>query len=173
MKSLQKFINESLENSTLQNVNVKYNVEPSEFVVEVPVSYSEDDITIYMGDKLFNNLPADKQYSKQFFGKNEEHIFDVYFEYDGFGHSENINDEEANLEWDSHYDNSIKSDTELVHCKFTNLKYVISFDKFELLNNEDKDEKTTLNDIFQATVSNNNNEYSLKISLDPENIECD
>ena len=56
MKSLQKFINESLENSTLQNVNVKYNVEPSEFVVEVPVSYSEDDITIYMGDKLFNNL---------------------------------------------------------------------------------------------------------------------
>ena len=27
MKSLQKFINESLENSTLQNVNVKYNVE--------------------------------------------------------------------------------------------------------------------------------------------------
>ena len=141
-------------------------------VVEVPVSYSEDDITIYMGDKLFNNLPADKQYSKQFFGKNEEHIFDVYFEYDGFEHNDETNHKEPNLEWDSHYDKNINNqDVELENFKLIRLKLVVKFDRFDIQYGSDDNAPKVLEEVFMATVSNDENEYSLELTLDPENIE--
>ena len=52
-----------------------------------------------------------------------------------------------------------------------NLKWIIKFDKFEIQYGEGDDIKQTLETIFMATVSNDQNEYDLTLTLDPNNIE--
>ena len=172
MKSLIQFIKESYDVYQLKEITVKYTINPEEYIVQGPTSYSEDDITIYMGDKLFNNIPSSEDNAKKFFGKNAENIFDVYFEYDGFEYNEDLNYKKPNLEWDAHYDKNLNNnDVKLINFVFKNIKLVIKFDKFEIQYGEGDDIKQTLETIFMATVSNDQNEYDLTLTLDPNNIE--
>lgn len=172
MKSLIQFIKESYDVYQLKEITVKYTINPEDYIVQGPKSYSEDDITIYMGDKLFNNIPSSEDNAKKFFGKNAENIFDVYFEYDGFEYNEDLNDKKPNLEWDAHYDKNLNNDdVELINFVFKNIKLVIKFDKFEIQYGEGDDIKQTLETIFMATVSNDQNKYDLTLTLDPNNIE--
>lgn len=171
MKRLSDYIYESIDVLRLNEVTIKYTVNPEEYIVQVPNSYSEDDTTIYMGDKLFTNCPSSEDHANDFFGKNADNIFDVYFEYDGFEHNDSLNDKSPNLEWDAHYDKNVSEDAELINYKFDNLMLVIKFDRFDMTNTDEYHIKETLEKIFMATVSNDYNEYNLDLSLKPENIE--
>jgi hypothetical protein len=78
---------------------------------------------------------------------------------------------EINLEWDPKYNQSKSEDVTLHYFKLTNLKYVIGFDRFDILNGSDDNVENVLKEIFMATVSNDYNEYPIEISLDEKNIE--
>ena len=121
------------------------------------------------------DLPSNNDKAKHFFGKNAENISDAYFEYDGYEHLtsdevENKSDIDINLEWDPKFTTN-NNDKNLDLFSFKNLKYVISFDGFDLLDGKDKNIKDVLATIFKATVSNNTNVYPITISLDTNNIE--
>jgi hypothetical protein len=126
MKKLINYIKESYESYRLNNVTVKYNVKPSDFIIEAPENYQESDIQQYLDDKLLINLPSGVDYSEKFFGKNYESISDAYFEYKTFEHLQNKPSGSIDLKWDSRYLDSVK-DTTLNYFKLTNLKYIIVF----------------------------------------------
>jgi hypothetical protein len=73
-------LNEAYDVYRLNEVIVKYNVVPEDYIVQAPNTYTEDNITLFMADKLFNNVPSSADNADKFFGKNAENIFDVYFE---------------------------------------------------------------------------------------------
>jgi hypothetical protein len=45
------------------------------------------------------------------------------------------------------------------------------FDRFDILNGSDDNVQRVMEEVFNATVSNNDNEYPIEITLDPKNIE--
>ena len=49
---------------------------PEEFIIEAPENYQESDIQQYLDDKLLPELPSNIKYSEQFFGKNNDNIYD-------------------------------------------------------------------------------------------------
>lgn len=174
MKTLNQFINEAYKTYRLNNVIVKYDCHPNEFIIQAPETFQESDIQQYMDDKLLINLPSGEQYSEQFFGKNYENIYDVHFEYDTFEHLDSekkINEKDINLKWDPKYNNAKNKDIVLNYYKVINLKYIIEFDRFDILNGNDDNVKAVLDEVFSATVSNAENEYPIEISLDTKNIE--
>jgi hypothetical protein len=171
MKTLKTYINESYETYRLNNVKVTYDCKPDEFIVEAPETYQESDIQQYLDDKLLINLPSGIDYSEKFFGKNHDSISDIYFEYDTFEHMKDENKpSKISLKWDPRYNNNNK-DVTLNYFKITNLKYIIIFDRFDILNGNDDNVQRVLEEVFMATVSNNENEYPIEISLDTKNIE--
>jgi hypothetical protein len=84
MKNLVNYIKESYETYRLNNVTVKYDVHPEEFIIEAPETFQESDIQQYLDDKLLEELPSNIKYSEKFFGKNNDNIYDIYFEYRHF-----------------------------------------------------------------------------------------
>jgi hypothetical protein len=51
------------------------------------------------------------------------------------------------------------------------LKLVVKFDRFDIQYGSEDNAPKVLEEVFMATVSNDENEYSLELTLDPENIE--
>lgn len=172
MKTLKTFINESenLTNTRLNSVEVKYDCSPSPYYITAPESYQESDVQQYMNDKLLNELPSSQNYVDIFFGANADNIYDAYFEYTDFSRTESTS-EHIDLPWDPHYALKPESgDDKLNVFKVTDLKYIIKFDRFDLVNVSRYNVQNTLNSIFDATVSNDANVYPITLSLNNENI---
>ena len=170
MKTLLNYINESYESYRLNNVVVKYDCKPDEFIVEAPETYQESDVQQYIDDKLLINLPSGVDYAEKFFGKNSDSIADVYFEYKTFEHLKD-KPSKINLNWDPRYNANNNKDVTLNYFKLVDLKYIIVFDRFDILNGSDDNVQRVMEEVFNATVSNNDNEYPIEITLDPKNIE--
>lgn len=171
MKSLLQHIKESYEKTTLDNVKVVFDILPEVFTLTAPETYSESDIQIYLGDVLLKELPSENDKYKNLLGKNIENISDAYFDYDKFEHSEDdYEDEQINLKWDSYYDEK-NNDTQRNMFKLTNLKYIILFDEFEILNKNDDENEKILNEIFTKLDSSNINKYPVTIKYNPELLE--
>lgn len=174
MKKLNEYILEAYKTYRLNNVKVKYDCHPDEFIIQAPETYQESDVQLYMDDKLLIQMPSGDQYAERFFGKNCDNIYDIHFEYDTFEHLESetsINKKDVNLEWDPKYNTSKNKDIVLNYFKITNLKYIIEFDRFDILNGNDDNVKKVLESVFMATVSNAENKYPIEITLDIKNIE--
>lgn len=170
MKSLKDFINEGYEKKTVQNVKVVFDILPEEFYLNAPSKYSESDIQIYIGDVLLKELPSENKKYQNLLGKNKQNINDAYFEYEKFEHlNEETSDIEPNLVWDSYYDDKVKEE-DLNYFKLTNLKYIIMFDEFELLDDSD-DTNKVLDEIFRKFDSSNINKYPVEIKYNPELLE--
>ena len=74
--------------------------------------------------------------------------FYEYFEYDKFEHSDDdYEDKQINLKWDSYHDEKA-NDTKRNMFKLTNLKDIILFDEFELLDKTDDDPKKVLDEVL-------------------------
>jgi hypothetical protein len=67
-------LNEAYDVYRLNEVIVKYDVVPEDYIVQAPNTYTEDNITLFMADKLFNNVPSSADNADKFFGKNAENI---------------------------------------------------------------------------------------------------
>lgn len=169
MKSLLQFIKEAVEIYRLNEVIATYFVQPNEIMIQAPETYSESDIQIYLDDKWLSNLPSSDTLASDFFGVNKDSITDAHFEYDGFEHLENK--PSTYIEWDSKYDSKTSNeDIKLEYFKIKNLKYIITFDRFDLTGVDDDTVKEKLIDIFKAAESNNQNKFSVEIKFDENSL---
>ena len=169
MKTLKDFILETVEIYRLNEVIATYFVQPDEIIIQAPETYSESDIQIYMDDLWLKDLPSDDKYSRKFFGVNKDSISDVHFEYDTFEHID-IEPKDY-IEWDAKYDSkNSNNDIKLEYFRIKNLKYIITFDRFDLTGVDDDTVQDELLKIFNAASSNNYNKYSLEIQFDEDSL---
>lgn len=170
MKSITQYIYEAIEEYRLNSVEVTYNVQPEEIILQAPETFQESDIQQYLDDMWLNQLPSSQDYSEKFFGKNNDSISDVYFEYDTFEHL-NVEPKDY-IEWDSKYDvKKTKDDVKLEYFKIKNLKYRIEFDRFDMVDVDDDNVEEKLKDIFRTAESNKENEYPIEIQFDEDSLE--
>jgi len=171
MKSFIEYIKEAVETYRLNEVEATYLVQPEEIILQAPETYQESDIQQYMDDMWLTYLPSGPDYSEKFFGKNNDNISDVHFEYDTFEHID-VEPKEY-IEWDSKYDTKKNNDEDikLDYFKIKNLKYIISFDRFDMVDVTDDDVEEQLVKIFKAAESNDANEYPIEIVFDEDSLE--
>ncbi len=171
MKSLQQFIIEAVDIYRLTEVIATYFVQPDELIIQAPETYSESDIQIYLDDKWLNELPSSDTKSHKLFGVNSKSISDAHFEYDTFEHFD-IEPKDY-IEWDSKYDTSKSNndDIKLEYFRIKNLKYIITFNLFDLTGVDDDTVEEKLKDIFKAAESNNYNKYPIEIKFDEDSLE--
>ena len=170
MKSITKYIKESVETYRLNEIEATYNVQPEEIILQAPETFQESDIQQYMDDMWLNSLPSSQDYSEKFFGKNNDSISDAHFEYDTFEHID-VEPKEY-IEWDPKFDvKKSKDDVKLEYFKIQNLKYTISFDRFDMVDVTDDNVEQKLIDIFKAAESSKANEYPIEIIFDEDSLE--
>lgn len=168
MKNLINYIKESYEKIHLTNVKAVFDINPEVFTLTGPEIYSESDIQIYLGDVLLKELPSENKKYQNLLGKNVDHISDAYFEYSKFEHSsDTYEDEQINLKWDSYYDERVK-DKKLDMFKLTDLKYIILFDEFEILDKNDNEVKNILDEVFSKLDSSEINKYPVSLKYNSE-----
>lgn len=173
MKHITEYINEALEEFRVSNVRVTYRVEPEELYIQAPEKFQESDIQQYMDDSWLEHLPSADEYAEKMFGKNRENIADIYFEYDKFEHLNDTKREpDEFIEYDNHGDTT-NNDEKLDFFKIKNLRYIILFEQFDLLNNDNDEDKIreSLNTVFRAAESNNKNEYPITIKYDEDELD--
>lgn len=164
MKTLKAYINEAIDIYRINEVIATYFVNPNKIILQCPSNYSESDIQIYIDDLWIDKLPSNKEYANKFFGVNADSIVDVHFEYDSFEHID-ITPEDF-IEWDASYDANNASGKDLNYFVIKNLKYIITFDKFDLTNVDDNNVKYELYKIFESANSNSINKYPIEIKFD-------
>lgn len=170
MKGITQFILEAVDVYRLNSVEATYNVQPDEIILQAPETFQESDIQQYMDDMWLNQLPSSQDYSEKFFGKNNDNISDVHFEYDTFEHID-IEPREY-IEWDSKYDvKKSGDDIKLDYFKIKNLRYIIDFDRFDLVDVDDDNVEEKLIDIFRVAESSKENEYPIEIQFDEDSLE--
>ena len=170
MKSITKYIKESVETYRLNEIEATYNVQPEEIILQAPETFQESDIQQYMDDMWLNSLPSSQDYSEKFFGKNNDNISDAHFEYDTFEHID-VEPKEY-IEWDPKFDvKKSKDDVKLEYFKIQNLKYIITFDRFDMVDVDDDNVEEKLIDVFKAAESSKTNEYPIEIMFDEDSLE--
>ena len=133
--------------------------------MQAPETFQESDIQQYMDDMWLNALPSSQDYSEKFFGKNNDNISDVHFEYDTFEHI-NIEPREY-IKWDPKFDvKKTNDDVVLEYFRIKNLKYIITFDRFDMVDVDDNNVEEKLIDLFRAAESSKINEYPIEIQFD-------
>ena len=169
MKVFSQLIQESVENFRLNSVEATYSVQPEEIILQAPETFQESDIQQYMDDMWLNVLPSSQDYSEKFFGSNCDNIVDVHFEYDTFEHL--TIEPKDYIEWNSKFDvKKTNDDVKLDYFKIKNLRYIISFDRFDMVGVDDDTFKDYLVNIFKATESNNANKYPIEIVFDENSL---
>ena len=169
MKRLTQYILEAVDIYRLTEVTATFFVQPNEIILQAPETYSESDLQIYIGDKWLNDLPSGQNYAKKLFGINADSINDAYFEYDTFEHID-VEPKEY-IEWESKYDSKTSNDDVNLHYfKLKNLKYIISFDRFDLTDVDDDTVEDKLDEIFEAAQSNYDNKYPIEIQFDKDSL---
>ena len=169
MKPINRYIKESVEVYRLNEVEATYTVQPEEIVLQAPETFQESDIQQYMDDMWLNALPSSQDYSEKFFGKNNDNISDVHFEYDTFEHID-IEPKEY-IVWDPKFDaKKTKDDVALEYFKIKNLKYIITFDRFDMVDVDDNNVEEKLIDLFRAAESSKVNEYPIEIQFDEDSL---
>lgn len=171
MKSITRYIREAVETYRLNNVEAIYNVQPEELILQAPETFQESDIQQYIDDMWLNQLPSSQDYSEKFFGKNNDSISDAHFEYDTFEHID-VEPKEF-IEWDSKFDDKKTNDEDikLDYFKIKNLKYIIEFDRFDMVDVNDDNVEEKLIDVFRAAESSKENEYPIDIQFDEDSLE--
>lgn len=183
MKSLIQFIKEANDENVSDNdiiridfLTAKYNVDPDPIYLQLPDQFNESNVQEYMNDAWLEKLPSFYSLAEKFFKLNADNINDVYFEYDSIEHITNENvskyniDDKHLIKIDSSKINKNVDDNEIGLFKINNLKYVISFDRFDINKTFYVDGtnntriKDVINTIFKATESNSYNQnYPIKI----------
>ena len=171
MKTIVQYIKESsISQYRLNSVIATYDVEPQEIVLQAPETFQESDVQQYINDRWLNELPSSQDYAEKFFGKNNDNIIDARFEYDTFEHID-LEPKEY-IEWDSKYDvKKSNDDIKLDYFRIKNLRYIIEFDRFDMIDVDDDSVEEKLIDIFRAAESNNeNDQYPIEIVFDADNL---
>ncbi len=170
MKSIKQYIYEAVEEYRLNYIKATYNVQPETLIIQAPETFQESDIQQYINDKWLPDLPSNEKYSEKFFGKNHNSISDIYFIYDSFEHITDIEPKDF-IEWDPKYNKNSNDEIKLDYFKLKNLKYVIEFDRFDMVDTDDDDVKENLIKIFKVTDSSVINDYPIEITFNEDSLE--
>lgn len=172
MKSLKEYVRESYDKNsntvTLRDLTIKYSG-PSELYVDVPVSFSDDDVWIYLEDTMLIKLPGGEDAdSTSLFGSNAKNIADTHFEIDGIEYDESVSAGGTRIEWDKSYDPK-KNPEDTKTAKIKDISYIIEFSKFEILGVTPETFKDKLGEIANNTVSANY-DYPVELSVNTADI---
>lgn len=173
MKSLKDYITESFRqnDSTAEFKNLKVTYAgPVELKVQIPVSYGDDDLQIYLDDTMMDKMPGGKESeSTKLFGDNVNNIIDAHFEITEIEYTEDNSSTVPDvIPWDKSY--APKSNTEdMKTAVIKNILYIIEFSKFDLSGVTEQTYKETLEEIFENTVSDSY-KYPISISFNKENM---
>lgn len=167
MKSLVSYIKEELDTSNivLKNLQIIYKG-PENLTIQVPVSYSESDIQIYIEDTLMNKMPGGSEYAKnELFGDNNiKNISDVHFEYDSMDSVSGSNSV-YDIGWDESYNPDLK-DEELQVINIKNIKYILVFTQFELVSVTTDNYKDKLDEIIDNTEDSDELPFKITVNTD-------
>ena len=193
MKQLVKYIKESLEtnspfiasavlkhealnedndqNIKLNDFEVSWKVEDPEnrggtFILELPEEYQDEEVNQYLIDMFGESMPSNDTLSKKYFGNNANNIIDARFEFEE--KKEAKEGLHCTFEFDESIDDKYKGDTDhLKKYELTNLRYIIDWSEFDVINTSDDGLMYDLWDIFKRTKSSNIVKYmDDKIELD-------
>lgn len=168
MKHILDYINEALDSEDtdviikVKNLRVTYSTN-KQTTIEVPSSYSESDMQIYMDDILLDKLPCATEDSKEALGDNYDEIGDAYFTYSKFSATDE-KPSKITIEYDTHYDD--KAPKERLYYTLEDLKYVVEFSEFNLKNIDESNLKQEIEDIFKSFESNAENRYPIEIKFE-------
>lgn len=168
MKSIISYITEAIEQNVqddffkVKNLKVIYSTN-GQTTIEVPTSYSENDMQIYLDDTLLNKLPCSTDNTKEAIGDNYNEISDAYFTYSKFNASNDI-PPKIDLKYDIHYDQKAPKDR--LYYTLEDLKYIIEFSEFNLKNIDESKIKEEIESIFKSFESNNENKYPIEIKFE-------
>ena len=152
----------------LQNLQATYKG-PESLFIQIPKTYSESDVQIYLDDVFLKQLPGgqDQEATKLFGDNNIKNINDSHFEYDEMLEV-NTTTSTFDIAWDTNYDTNVKDEELQVVC-IKNIKYIIVFTQFELVSVTTDTYEDKLNDIFENTLSDNY-KYPFNITLNTDDL---
>ena len=146
------------------------------FVIEVPEDYSDDDINQYISDLLLESMPSDNNLAKEYFGSNMDNIIDARFEFekkedakDGLHCTFNFFDKSLDDNYKGEQDNLVKYALE-------NLRFIVDWSKFDVINTSDDGLLYDLWDIFKRTRSSNIVKYmddKIKLEIEEKDMVFD
>ena len=168
MKGIIQYITEALEGTqVIRSLEVKWDG-PDDLFTQVPESYGESDIQIYLDDTLLGEMPVEAD--EKALGKNAKEVTDVYFEYEKMEASQGTA-QKADIEWDEHYDQSVNG-TNMNVMHIHGLKYCAVFDKFTLEQApEDEDGiRDILFNLFNGMAEDVKKDIPFELVLNKENI---
>lgn len=168
MKSLLKYIIEAMGSVDIEVKNVKITYIPrdkKDIIVQVPEDFDENKIQLYIDDVCLQNMPSGEQNIEEMFGKdNAIRLSDAYFEYDKISVPT-----DGTVEPDIKYESNKSSDdsTEnLTVYSIDNLKYIVTFDSFTILNTKESEIDDILEKVIKETESSKLHEWAIEIKLD-------
>lgn len=168
MKSLIQFIKESYEDKQISNLFVYYDINNGKDVfVNAPETYSEDDLTLYLGDRWFKEFPGQTEQTRRIMGNNADKIIDMHFEYSSFKHIDKTNNK-VNVDWNNEYDTKNSDNSNLNTFVLSNLKFVIQFETFNIKVEKEENIDNDLLYILKTTESSSLNQYPIDVFLDKE-----
>lgn len=170
MKSLKEYVTEQSNEFTLRNLRVIYKG-PSEFSIEVPVSYDESDIQIYIEDTLMRFMPGgnDDHKADRLFGKNVKNIVDSHIEFESVSYKTNS---EADMPWDTSYDARL-NDREKKTAILKNISFILEFSEFAMRGVTDETIDSKLYEIMSQYADNDIKDALLTLSLNAADITYD
>lgn len=152
---------------SVHSLIVTYDVEPNAIYIQAPDDMQESDVQQLMDDMWLNKLVTNEDNLTNTFGKNAKQLTDARFEYSRFEHTNFVPKEF--VKWDPKYNDSKSG--ELSYFKVSQLRYIIEFDEFFLVNTDNDDLKANLEDLFKALESNASNEYPIEIKFEELDFE--
>lgn len=145
------------------------------FVIEVPEDYTDDDINQYISDLLLESMPSDDNLAKEYFGANADNIIDARFE---FEKKEDVKDGlHCTFEFDKSSDDNYKGEQDnLKKYALENLRFIVDWSEFDVVNTSDDGLLYDLWDIFKRTKSSNIVKYmddKIKLEIEEKDIVFD
>lgn len=145
------------------------------FVIEVPEDYTDDDINQYISDLLLENMPSDDNLAKEYFGANADNITDARFE---FEKKEDAKDGlHCTFEFDKSSDDNYKGEQDdLKKYALENLRFIVDWSEFDVVNTSDDGLLYDLWDIFKRTKSSNIVKYmddKIKLEIEEKDMVFD
>lgn len=145
------------------------------FVIEVPEDYTDDDINQYISDLLLESMPSDDNLAKEYFGANADNIIDARFE---FEKKEDAKDGlYCTFEFDKSLDDNYKGEQDnLKKYALENLRFIVDWSEFDVVNTSDDGLLYDLWDIFKRTKSSNIVKYmddKIKLEIEEKDMVFD
>lgn len=193
MKSLVTYINENLrwvsvlteenEKTTtrINDLQACWSIEDPEnkdglFVISIPKDYNKEEVSQYLSDLLLDNLPCDEDFATQYFQGNADNIIDAYIDIEDISELHDAT-KHITFEYDKSIGNDFNSvDEETINVVCKNVRLIIDFEYFDIINLSVNQTNSILWNIFKRTVSNNNTVYmdnKIHLSMEQKDLSYD